>query len=1488
MHISGQTAAGLVWSQNSNAPLELKIIDAKKQIVLQDGDTTLLSMTADRGLTSLAGDLVVGGDAMSRQMSIVSLNNSASVVVESLVDSATISLESPIASRLVLEVANKSFVLQANASGLTLGNGSDDMLSIDSSSRHIQIHQDLNVSSVGPQKVLLKSEQHGARVVVSSAVGVAEGRIISPANVPSSLSLTSGSQQFKFVSLPATSATSRMLTIKSDYLAENLLSVSAESGRTVAFGNVTVGGTAAREGVVVNSTNDTATVSVSTYGSDDISDAELVISSVHTETTSLKLSVAKHSFEIVNSALKGNLAVTNGSHDLLTVDYSTGLLTAHGQVMVEGELPRSLEVRSSSSTAKVEIVSGGSGPSVLELRTANSSTSHLMLQSQDTKFDLANSAQSMLSIHSATSSDLFSVHHGTGNVFTSGNLLIGGNGSVVSLVKSIDSTASAILQGNLTASAFVKSHASEKATLSLSSGSTLFSLTTDGSKLQLVGSSQTLLSIQQSTGSTSIIGNLALGVHTSPQKLVLRSLGESATFSVESGGTGAAEVIASGPEAALLVLQVNSKSFELKNYRGSLTLSGNSLENQTEVLMQFERDVGSMHVHGDVMQGNGSYPIETVVASTDSAAHVIVEAASGMHKAQILVQSASTADSKLTLAQGSCLFSLTNSLNHNGLVISNGSNTSSLLHITAGTGLVHITGNLSLGHQQVGSTSMTVKSTQSPALVHVKSSNQAASLEVGSASASQGSLLLVAGAKHFDISHSASALTVADGHNSLIQISKEIGLRIRGNLTVQARNTSSQMLVNSSLMAIKSISNGAGSLHISAGANSIPELVFGAGSASLSLKNDGSFKLLQAGSTALKISTTASDSEVSTAGSVIVESKYDQNAAHSGDARVLLQAGGGDSAIVVLGSQSSSMNFEMSNTNMFTLRDDLQQTLISFDGYSNQVAATGSLAILREAAAAVVNISTTDASASFKVRGRLEAKLSLKSSVGKTSSATLVSGSDQFKLSYVNGSGYISDAHSTLWAIESGTGTVQTRGNLLVGGGSRPAALQVISVGHASQASMRLAAHSGASVKVSSPTRSSLYFNSLAADNQMRSFVLETGSAPVLELTNGSTALLALKHARGDLQMIGKLSVGNTGEGSLKVRSRSAGSILKIQSGGMSNSTLKVSGANRSVLLLTTGSASLFQLATSMEAAALSISDLSNELFTMTRESTKTFGNLVVGAQKSNLPTQLAVQTLSGPASILTKSSNGTAVLSLHAGGAHNAKFHVAANKSTSVHLGGGEQGFRIDHTGNRTCISGAQGEQFVTFAQASAHTQFSKDLLITGEGPKEFVVESLDNTASFSILAGGVGTAQASISSETQSSLVLGTGNNGFALVHRNKTLALLSTSATNPKTFMLLTQTNKTVQFLGDLNITQGLLTVNSSMASATVAVVAEQSAIVEISAPVGDSASFQLVQGSELTRFKFSSSQMSTGQVLQLADNTHTLLSTSASQGTYCVEG
>jgi len=363
-----------------------------------------------------------------------------------------------------------------------------------------------------------------------------------------------------------------------------------------------------------------------------------------------------------------------------------------------------------------------------------------------------------------------------------------GDNTAALSVTSTGGTATATVQAaNSTAQVAVRAGAGQDAKLTLTQGSTAFSLLHRGSDNTFAVNDGTndVFTVAHSTSDATLRGGLTVGGGPGARAITVKSTNGSAALEVSAASSGTASISATAAtgQNSKVVFASGSSKFELVNDAASDKLK---ITDGSSELLSIARNGGALHAKGALTVGTGSAAAAATIKSTGGAATLSV--VSSASTATALISSAAGSDASLALQQGATSFKIINRAASSKLVFTDGAN--DLLSISRTNGGVATRGDVTVGGStSSGAKAISVTSSDGAASVAVQSGGaSAASMSITAPSGQDASLTLTESTGkswHLKSDATNNALKIGEGSNDWLSIADNGAAIFSGDLTTE-------------------------------------------------------------------------------------------------------------------------------------------------------------------------------------------------------------------------------------------------------------------------------------------------------------------------------------------------------------------------------------------------------------------------------------------------------------------------------------------------------------------------------------------------------------------------------------------------------------------------------------------------------------------------------------------------------------------------------
>jgi hypothetical protein len=275
-----------------------------------------------------------------------------------------------------------------------------------------------------------------------------------------------------------------------------------------------------------------------------------------------------------------------------------------------------MTLKSTAGSANFKVEAGGSHNAVIKIEAPANNDAKIELwegaSGSGKVFEILNDGSSdKLKISDGTY-DLLTMTRITGEITNRGDMTIGGEGTAgpkVFTVKSMDAASSIMVHAGGTANALfdIKAPSGRDAMVRLTEGNQTFQIANQGSQGKLIidDGSNELVSVQRATGTTTLRGDLTVGMANGTRAATIVSQNAAATLAVVSGGSGVATVQAESPSGvdSRLRLSQGAQHFDVAH---SASQSKLVVNDGSHDLVSVTRGTGAMHVRGDLTVGGDS------------------------------------------------------------------------------------------------------------------------------------------------------------------------------------------------------------------------------------------------------------------------------------------------------------------------------------------------------------------------------------------------------------------------------------------------------------------------------------------------------------------------------------------------------------------------------------------------------------------------------------------------------------------------------------------------------------------------------------------------------------------------------------------------------------------------------------------------------------------------------------------------------------------
>jgi len=826
---------------------------ANGNLAIRDNSSDLMTIASVSGAVWMKGNLTVGNSAAAAAATIRSTESSATLQVEAGGTSqASVTVQSAANANAVLNlVSANTFTItnDATANMLKFTDGTNDLLTIERSTRAAVFKGDLTVSSTSGNRMMIVQSTTGNASVTVQAGGTGIPSVNIRAATGNNAALTLGTAN-STLSIVNDVAFGKMAFRDET---SDLFTIEAGTGNAFIKGTISTSSIGSTIQGIAKSDNDALILTNMANNAD-------------MDNTRLSITFKQYYYDAGGAAQSGvaMAKITAGTESDWTADTNTQNSFLSMNLIKNGVLNERLRI---TSTGNVGI--GTSSPTA--------------------KLSVAGSA-----------------------AFQENLLIGGGTGARTLSVDSTDGTATATVTSTAAAAMIKVESIAASATMQLiapsgqdaqvilTQGATGFIILHRGSLDQFVITDGTndVLTIAATTGNTALRGNLTVGsAGTGERKATIQSADSNAQLNVVSAlsGTASISATAANGQSSKLVLASGSNSFEVVNDGANDALL---VTDGSNTLMRVTRLTGAFYSKGDLTVGSGANAMAATIKSTASSASLIVASTTSSASGSIIA--AAGYDATLKLISGSSSMNIVNTAASGKLSINNG--TDDLFTIAQSTGNLATRGSMTVGGLAItGEKHISVLSSDAAASLSVTAGGTSAATVTVSSPASQDSSVTLAetGGKSWYLKNkgSSNSLIVGEGSNEWLSIADtgsslfKADLATNANLMVGGVNTTgakSASITSGSDVASLAISGLSGSMTLlSTGATSDTSLSLtsqtgrkstislvedGAEGASFSLLNDGSTNMFKIKSTTDLMTIAASTGDMTIKGGLDVNS----------------------------------------------------------------------------------------------------------------------------------------------------------------------------------------------------------------------------------------------------------------------------------------------------------------------------------------------------------------------------------------------------------------------------------------------------------------------------------------------------------------------------------------------------------------------------------------------------------------------------------------
>jgi predicted alpha/beta-hydrolase family hydrolase len=534
---------------------------SEDKLTIDDNTHTLLTLERGTGDTTIRGDITVGQRNGTRAATIISQQSSSTLAVIAGGGAAITHMQAPSGQNALLRLTQgqHSFNIANNATldQLVVDDGVTQLVSVARGSGAVGLHGDVTVGdSLGSRFATIRSLDNATTLAVEAGgTGAAEVAIRAAMDQRALLSLSEGSQKFVVMN---DGAKDQLGIDDENY---RLLSIARGSGDMATRGDLTVGLAPGPRSMSVRSYDTAASMVIKSGGSGR---STLHLIAPDGADSQVVWSTGNYTMEMKHRSSTDELVFTDGVNDLLALGRTTGSQVIRGDLLVGGnEDARKATIVSKSSSATIEVASGGNSSATVAIKAPSGADSRITLAEVggETFTIMNDGSHNRLAIREG-GQDLVTVAasaDGSG-VMTRGDLTVGGHGmqgaraatvyannGTASLTVQADSAHAAIhVQSAATqdAVATLTSGVGKQARVELAEGGNAFHVGNDGSGHLVVEDGNTLFRLARTSGNALLRGNLTVGGTTpGARSATIMSSDNSASLHIKSGGSGRADIM---------------------------------------------------------------------------------------------------------------------------------------------------------------------------------------------------------------------------------------------------------------------------------------------------------------------------------------------------------------------------------------------------------------------------------------------------------------------------------------------------------------------------------------------------------------------------------------------------------------------------------------------------------------------------------------------------------------------------------------------------------------------------------------------------------------------------------------------------------------------------------------------------------------------------------------------------------------------------------